>query len=81
VIVEASSPDDAFWTHGRFVAPALRNVAVTAPYMHDGSVASLSDVLDRYAAGGRGHPHQDPLVRGFRMTPGNKSGPDRVSLV
>lgn len=38
---------------GRFKAPSLRNVAVTAPYMHDGSVATLGEVLDAYAAGGR----------------------------
>jgi cytochrome c peroxidase len=38
---------------GRFRAPSLRNIAVTAPYMHDGSIATLSEVLDHYAAGGR----------------------------
>lgn len=38
---------------GRFRAPSLRNVAVTGPYMHDGSVASLEEVLDIYSNGGR----------------------------
>lgn len=38
---------------GRFRAPSLRNVALTAPYMHDGSIATLDKVLDHYAAGGR----------------------------
>ena len=38
---------------GRFRAPSLRNIEVTAPYMHDGSIATLSDVIDHYAAGGR----------------------------
>ncbi len=38
---------------GMFRAPSLRNVAKTAPYMHDGSIATLEDVLDFYAAGGR----------------------------
>jgi cytochrome c peroxidase len=38
---------------GAFRAPSLRNVGVTAPYMHDGSVASLEEVLAFYAAGGR----------------------------
>jgi cytochrome c peroxidase len=38
---------------GRFKAPALRNIALTAPYMHDGSAATLSDVPDHYARGGR----------------------------
>jgi cytochrome c peroxidase len=38
---------------GRFKAPSLRNVAVTAPYMHDGSVATLEEAIDNYARGGR----------------------------
>lgn len=38
---------------GRFKAPTLRNIAVTAPYMHDGSIATLDKVLDHYARGGR----------------------------
>jgi len=38
---------------GMFRAPSLRNVEVTGPYMHDGSVATLEDVLAFYAAGGR----------------------------
>src|SRR5262249_33222908 len=38
---------------GKFRAPTLRNIAVTAPYMHDGSIATLPDVIDHYAAGGR----------------------------
>ena len=38
---------------GKFKAPSLRNIAVTGPYMHDGSIATLSEVLDLYAAGGR----------------------------
>jgi cytochrome c peroxidase len=38
---------------GRFKAPTLRNVALTGPYMHDGSVATLLDVADHYSRGGR----------------------------
>ena len=38
---------------GRFKAPSLRNVTVTAPYMHDGSVATLDEVIANYARGGR----------------------------
>lgn len=38
---------------GRFRAPTLRNIALTAPYMHDGSIGSLEEVLDHYSAGGR----------------------------
>jgi len=65
---------------GRFKAPTLRNVAVTGPYMHDGSIKSLDAVFDHYAAGGRtieegpyrgiGHdnPNKSPSVRGFTLT-------------
>jgi cytochrome c peroxidase len=38
---------------GRFRVPTLRNLAYTGPYMHDGSVISLEDVIDILAAGGR----------------------------
>ena len=54
---------------GMFKAPSLRNIAVTAPYMHDGSIATLSDVLDHYAAGGRARSARtDPLMIGFTLT-------------
>ena len=42
---------------GRFRVPTLRNVAVTAPYMHDGSIATLNEVLDHYVAGGGRAPN------------------------
>ena len=38
---------------GRFRIPTLRNVALTAPYMHDGSIATLRAVIERYSRGGR----------------------------
>jgi cytochrome c peroxidase len=41
---------------GKFHVPTLRNVALTAPYMHDGSVATLPEVIDHYASGGRQTP-------------------------
>jgi cytochrome c peroxidase len=60
---------------GRFRAPSLRNAAVTAPYMHDGSVATLSGVIDHYAAGGRStlargapSPLRDPRITGFALS-------------
>jgi cytochrome c peroxidase len=65
---------------GRFRTPPLRNVAVTAPFMHDGSVATLSEVIDIFAAGGRARmqngvpsPLQSPLVQGFTITPEEKA--------
>lgn len=47
---------------GKFKVPGLRNVAASAPYMHDGSVATLDDVIDQYARGGRGDPTTDPQI-------------------
>jgi cytochrome c peroxidase len=38
---------------GAFKAPTLRNIELTAPYMHDGSIETLEEVIDHYAAGGR----------------------------
>ena len=70
---------------GKFRAPTLRNVAVTAPYMHEGSISTLSEVIDHYAAGGRtissgpyagvGHdnPNKALNVRGFKLTEAEKS--------
>lgn len=66
---------------GRFRAPTLRNVALTAPYMHDGSLPDLGAVLDFYAAGGRNiesgefagdgraNIYKSQFVQGFEMTP------------
>jgi cytochrome c peroxidase len=54
---------------GRFRAPTLRNIARTAPYMHDGSIPTLGEVLDHYAAGGRAaHRNRSPLLRPFTLT-------------
>ncbi len=65
---------------GRFRAPTLRNIALTAPYMHDGSVATLEQVLDLYQQGGRNnrqgpwqgdgrlHPAKSNFVKGFDLT-------------
>lgn len=62
---------------GRFKPPTLRNVALTAPYMHDGSVATLDEVLDIYAHGGRGDgataPFRSPLVTGFVISAEQKA--------
>jgi len=62
---------------GAFRAPTLRNVALTAPYMHDGSIATLEEAIDHYAAGGRAprggasaaDSLRDPLLRGFELSP------------
>jgi cytochrome c peroxidase len=60
----------------RYRTPTLRNVAVTAPYMHDGSMATLADVVDYYAAGGVPHEGQDARIRPLTLMPR-----DRTDLV
>jgi cytochrome c peroxidase len=69
---------------GKFKAPTLRNIAVTAPYMHDGSVATLTAAIAHYAAGGRtvddgphkgvgrANPNNSPTIRGFTITPAER---------
>ena len=70
---------------GKFRAQTLRNIQLTAPYMHDGSIETLSAVIDFYAAGGRNittgehagdgrlSPFKDGFVTGFSMTEAQKS--------
>jgi cytochrome c peroxidase len=77
---------------GRFRTPTLRNVEVTGPYRHDGSLASLEEVVDFYAAGGRliqpgernagdgrKNPFKDPRVSGFELSASEKA--DLVSFL
>jgi cytochrome c peroxidase len=59
---------------GRFRAPTLRNVAVTAPYMHDGSVPTLDAAIDHYAAGGRPSAFRSSRVRGFPLSADERAG-------
>lgn len=56
---ESGRPEDL----GRFKTPSLRNVALTAPYMHDGSIATLKEVIAFYSRGGGTNPHLDPAVK------------------
>jgi len=53
---------------GRFKTPTLRNVAVTAPYMHDGSLANLDDVVDFYNRGGGKNPYLDGSIAPLGLT-------------
>ncbi|HMI75932.1 MAG TPA: di-heme enzyme [Steroidobacteraceae bacterium] len=53
---------------GKFRVPTLRNVALTAPYMHDGSLPSLEAVLDHYVKGGHKSARQDARVRPFELS-------------
>jgi len=70
---------------GRFRAPTLRNIAVTGPYMHDGSIATLDAVIDHYAEGGRtmtsgpyagvgaDNPLKSKFVSGFILSPSERA--------
>lgn len=76
LIDATGEPDDM----GKFRVPTLRNVAVTAPYMHDGSVATLEEVVAIYEAGGRviesgpdagdgrSNPFKSGFITGFMLT-------------
>lgn len=55
---------------GKFKTPGLRNVATTAPYMHDGSLKRLEDVLLYYNKGGNRSPGQDTRIRPLRLSEG-----------
>jgi len=48
---------------GKFRVTTLRNIAVTGPYMHDGRIQTLEEVLDHYFSGGHPHPNRDGLLR------------------
>lgn len=75
------SPEDM----GKFRVPTLRNLLFTGPYMHDGSMATLSEIIDMYARGGRlieqgsnsgdgsKSPMKHPRIKGFRITPQQKA--------
>jgi cytochrome c peroxidase len=53
---------------GAFKTPTLREVARTAPYMHDGSLPTLDAVAEFYGGGGRPNPHLDSELRRLRLT-------------
>jgi cytochrome c peroxidase len=57
---------------GRFKTPTLRNVALTAPYMHDGSLATLPDVIEFYNRGGGKNPHLDESISPLGLTSEDK---------
>jgi cytochrome c peroxidase len=64
---------------GAFKTPQLRNVALTAPYMHDGSEATLRDVIELYDRGGTPNPWLDGGIRPLGLTDAEKA--DLVELL
>ena len=61
---------------GAFRTPSLRNAARTPPYMHDGNLATLEEVVEFYYAGGRPNPNLSPLIRPLFL-----SGYEKAALV
>jgi cytochrome c peroxidase len=64
--------------NGKFKTPSLRNLAYTAPYMHDGRFATLDEVIDHYSSGLVNSPTIDPLLKyigqgGVQLTPTEKN--------
>ena len=57
---------------GAFKTPTLREIARTAPYMHDGSLASLEDVVEYYDRGGNANPALDSELRPLKLTASEK---------
>ncbi len=58
---------------GKFKVPTLRNIALTAPYMHDGSLATLEEVVEHFAAGGVNDPNKDALIDPLDLSAQDKS--------
>jgi cytochrome c peroxidase len=64
---------------GRFKVPTLRNISLTAPYMHDGSMATLEEVIDHFASGGIDHPNKSDLMRPFEL--GSEAKADLIAFL
>jgi len=60
------------YDNGKFRVPSLRNIELTAPYMHDGRFQTLEEVLDHYAAGGHGVINEDPNIQPFTLSEQDK---------
>jgi cytochrome c peroxidase len=58
---------------GKFKTPTLRGVALTAPYMHDGGMKSLEEVVEFYNRGGGANPNLDPRIRPLGLSAGEMS--------
>lgn len=64
---------------GKFKVPSLRNIALTPPYMHDGSMQDLETVIRHYESGGKAHVNKSPLIKGFTLT--EKERKDLISFL
>jgi cytochrome c peroxidase len=68
--------------NGKFKIPSLRNIALTAPYMHDGRFRNLDEVLEHYSHGIKEHPNLDPkFIRNGQAVKMNFSESDKLALI
>ncbi|MEQ8703724.1 MAG: cytochrome c peroxidase [Phaeodactylibacter sp.] len=66
----------AKYDNGRFRVPSLRNITLTAPYMHDGRFSTLQEVIEHYNSGGHPGPNVDPKIRKLHL-----SDEDKLALI
>jgi cytochrome c peroxidase len=62
-----------FVDNAKFKAPTLRNIGLTAPYMHDGRFGTLEEVLEHYNSGGHPSPNKDQNIRPLNLTASDKA--------
>jgi cytochrome c peroxidase len=55
---------------GAFKTPTLREVGLHPPFMHDGSIKTLREVVELYNRGGVANPYLDPKMKPLKLTPG-----------
>lgn len=58
---------------GKFKVPTLRNIAFTAPYMHDGSFLTLEEVVEHYDSGGKNHTNKSVFIKALNLSAEEKS--------
>ena len=56
-----------------FKVPSLRNIELTAPYMHDGSMTSLEEIVEHYNSGGKNNPRKSHLIRPLNLSETEKN--------
>jgi cytochrome c peroxidase len=69
--------------YGKFLTPTLRNIALTAPYMHDGRFQTLEEVVEHYNSGGKASSTVDPLMKhvGTGLNLSNQEKADLVAFL
>ena len=64
---------------GSFKVPTLRNIEITGPYMHDGSLKTLEEVVDHYSKGGNNNYNKNELIKPFEISSSEKN--DLISFL